>query len=100
MSVRILDFKLQRKGSLVGFADVEMQSGLQIFGITIFQGKDGLVAFPPGKPQIDTSGRVIRKEGKTQYAAVIKFKSKEVKANWSRQIVAALEASHASELAS
>jgi hypothetical protein len=97
MSARILDFKWQQNGQrLVDFADVEFTTGWALLGVVIVRDKDGgLVALPPGRPQIDQFGKTRRKaNGKTEYAAIVKFRSKEVRENWSRQIVEALKASH------
>ena len=100
MSAKILDFKPQQNGQLVGFADVEFATGWQLFGVVIIKGKDGdLVALPPGKPQIDSFGKVrLKPNGKTDYISIIKFKSQDVRRDWSKQIVAALKESYSGVL--
>lgn len=96
MSVKVLEFKPINNDKVVGFADVEFTSGMQMLGIIIIRTKDGdLAALPPGKPQLDQSGSVRKKaNGKSDYLAIIKFRSREIKDNWSNQIVKALRETH------
>lgn len=99
--VRIIDFKPHTNGSgpLVGFVDAEFASGLVLLGIVVLQGKNGLYALPPGRPQLDATGRARRKpNGKVDYAPVIKFRSKDINDKWSQQIIEALRQTHASML--
>jgi hypothetical protein len=91
-NVRILDFTAHNSGALVGFANVEFASGMQMYGVTILQGKDGRCALPPGRPQLDATGRARRKaNGKVEYAPIIKFRSRDIQGQWSSQIIEELQ---------
>lgn len=97
--VRIIDFKPQANGSLVGFVDVEFASGLQLLGIVIMRGDDGLYALPPGRPKLDATGKPRRKpNGKVDYSTIIKFRSRDIANKWSKQIIEALQHMHGSML--
>jgi DNA-binding cell septation regulator SpoVG len=51
-AVRILDWRELRKNSLLGFAKVELPSGMVISDVTILSGERGPWASPPSKPMI------------------------------------------------
>jgi DNA-binding cell septation regulator SpoVG len=51
-AVRILDWRELRKNSLLGFAKVELPSGMVISDVTILSGERGPWASPPSKPVI------------------------------------------------
>jgi hypothetical protein len=55
--MRLVSWRPITKGSLRGFATVELPVGLKIFDVPIFTGKNGLWASLPSKPQIDRDGR-------------------------------------------
>ena len=80
MNFQILDFKPLRKNSLLGFARVQLPSGLIINDCPILTSERGPWASPPSKPQIDRDGNVIRDpNGKIKYSSIIEFKSRAVR---------------------
>lgn len=58
--VRILDWREMRRNSLLGFARVELPSGMVIADVTILTGERGPYAMPPSKPMIGRDGTVMK----------------------------------------
>jgi hypothetical protein len=89
---KALAFKPHASDSLVGFIDVRMPSGLEIYGATVHVQGSRRWVNPPGKPQLDERGTALREDnGKIKYAAVLGFVSHGCRSNWSRQILRALD---------
>jgi hypothetical protein len=87
-----LDFKPVRKNSLLGFATIQMTSGLILKECTYHSLAGKSWASPPGKPQTDGSGSPMKDEkGKAKYVNIVDFASKDVRDKWSGQAVAAVE---------
>jgi hypothetical protein len=87
-----------RRSTLLGSASVAFPSGLVINDISILNGERGPWASPPGKPQLDRDGNVVRDQaGKVRYAAVVEFTSREVRTRWSASIIEALREVHPEE---
>jgi DNA-binding cell septation regulator SpoVG len=90
-TVRIIDWRPLRRNSLLGFAKVELPSGLVIADVTILTGDRGPWASPPSKPMVDRDGIVLRDEKhKIRYQPIIEFTSKTVRDRFSDQVIAAL----------
>ena len=85
-------FREVRKGALLGFADIELASGLTIVDCTLMEKDGSRWCSPPAKAHLDQDRRQVIKDGKPQYAAVITFKSKDTRDKWSAQAVEAIEA--------
>ena len=84
-----------RKGSLLGFARVELPSGMILHDVTILTGERGPWASPPSKPMIDRDGVAMKDtNGKVRYSPIVEFASKEVRERFSAAVVDALRASH------
>jgi hypothetical protein len=82
-AVRILDWRELRRNSLVGFAKVELPSGM------VITGERGPWASPPSKPMITRDGTVMKDAaGEIKYAPTIEFTSKEVRDRWSAAVIA------------
>jgi len=90
--VKCLAYKARNKGSLLGFADLEMKGGLILCDCTVHESRGTRWVSPPGKPMIGADGAAIRKDGKTAYAPVVRFASKEVRDLWSNAAVRAIAA--------
>lgn len=91
--MKILAFKELRRNSLLGFADVELSSGMIIRGVTAHETNGRRWAAPPGIPMLDENKEVIRNpDGRVSYAQVIAFVSREVGDAFSAQVLAALDA--------
>jgi len=80
------------KGTLLGFATVEMPSGLVMYDVGVHRSGSNAWASPPGKPQLDRDKQPIVKDGKLQYAKVVGFTSKDRRDRWSDAIIAELQA--------
>jgi len=94
-AVYIRDWRSLRKGSLLGFAKVELPSGMVISDVTILQGDRGAWASPPAKPMIGRDGVAIKDAtGKARYLPIIEFTTKEVRDRFSASVIDALRASY------
>ena len=93
--IQILEWKPLRKGSLLGFAKIKMPSGMILSDVTVLQGGRGAWASPPAKPLIDRDGMVQKDaNGKTKYASLVEFTSKEIRDKFSNAVIDGLRASH------
>jgi hypothetical protein len=93
--VVIEDFKLMTRNSLRGFARVRMPSGVIYHDCAVHQRGSIRWASPASKPMIGAYGTQMRgADGKAAWQPIISFVSKEVRDQFSRAIVAAIEAAH------
>jgi DNA-binding cell septation regulator SpoVG len=85
-----------RKGNLLGFAKVELPSGMVLHDVTILAGEKGPWASPPSKPMIDRDGAAMKdaRTGKIRYSPLIEFTSKEVRDRFSAGVIEGLRAAH------
>jgi len=91
----IVDFKPVERGTLRGFATIEMRSGIVMVDVAIGCSEGTWWAAPPGKPLIDRDGVVLKNpNGKVRYAAVIDFRDTATRRRWSQQVIEALRAVH------
>ena len=98
--LRILEWRPLRKNSLLGFAKVELPSGLVINDVTVLTSERGLWASPPSKPMVDRNGVTMKDpSGKLRYVQVIEFVSKETRNRFSSAVIEALRAVHPEALA-
>jgi DNA-binding cell septation regulator SpoVG len=94
-TMQIRDWRPMRKGNLLGFAKVELPSGMILNDVTILAGDRGAWASPPSKPMIDRDGLAIKDaNGKLKYSPLVEFASKEVRDRFSATVIDALRASH------
>jgi hypothetical protein len=97
IGVRIVDFRSVRRNSLLGFARVELPSGMVIADVTVMlAGTTGRPwASPPSKPMVDREGVVLKDpNGKIRYTPIIEFTSREIRTRWSDAVIAAMQAAH------
>lgn len=96
MSVVVEAFKPLLRGSLRGFARVRFQSGIIIDEITLHVANGRAWASPPSRQMVDReTGMALRDDsGKFRWQPLITFSNKNVRDNWSAQIVAAVHAAH------
>jgi DNA-binding cell septation regulator SpoVG len=93
--MKILDWRPLQRGALIGFAKIEMPSGMVISDVTILTGERGPWASPPSKPMVGRDGVAVRDQsGKTKYSPIIEFISKEIRDRFSAAVVDALRAAH------
>ena len=92
-AVRCVGFTRLERGSLLGFADLEMDSGMVLLGCTFHASNGNRWCNPPGRPQLD-SGRkpIVGGDGKIVYAACVQFVDAKTRFRWSAEAVAAIEA--------
>lgn len=92
MRMTCVGFKSLERGSLQGFADLAMDSGLVLLGCTLHDNYGRRWVNPPGRPQIDSNHKLMLDDGKILYAAIVEFSDKHIRRIWSNQAVAAIEA--------
>ena len=94
-SFQIRDWRPLRKGSLLGFAKVELPSGMVLNDVTIMSGDRGPWASPPSKPMVGRDGTAMTDgNGKVKYSPIVEFTSKEVRQRFSDGVIDGLRASH------
>lgn len=86
--LRLLGFKPLKKGGLLGFATVE----LPIIGLTIadcpVQSSHGRIwCALPSKPVLDQTGQHVKINGKGQYAAILKWRDRQISDHFSERVV-------------
>jgi hypothetical protein len=92
--MRLVSWKPVSKGSLRGFATVELALGLKLIDCPVFAGASGAWASLPSKPVLDREGRHARPGGKAQFAAVLEWRSRELADRFSAAVVALVRAAH------
>lgn len=94
-ATRILEWRPLRRDSLLGFAKIELQSGMVISDVTILSGDRGPWALPPSKPMLGRDGVAMKDQrGKIRYSPLIEFTSKEIRDRWSAAVIDAMRAAH------
>jgi hypothetical protein len=94
--MRLLAFKEVTKGSLRGFADVELPIGLVILECPVHRASNGRPwAALPAKAQVDSDGRQRRDErGKPAYSPVLKWRSDKLREAFSARVVELVAQQH------
>ena len=94
--MQIRDWRPMRKGSLLGFARIELPSGMILHDVTILTGEKGPWASPPSKPMIDRDGVAMKdaNTGRVRYSPLIEFASKEIRDRFSVAVIEGLRAAH------
>ncbi len=84
----------------MGFAKVELPSGMILSDVTILKGDRGPWASPPSKPMVGRDGVALTDQnGKTKYSPIIEFASKDIRERFSTGIIEAMRAAHPSVFA-
>jgi hypothetical protein len=97
----VREWRPLRKNSLVGFAKVELPSGMILADVTVLAGANGPWASPPSKPMIGSDGVVMKDaSGKVRYSPIIEFTSKEIRNRFSAAVIEAVREAHPEALAS
>ena len=85
--MRLISFRSFVKGSLRGFATVQLPIGLTIEDCPVFVGRNSAWAALPAKPVLDRDGRQVKPDGKPQYAAVLKWRDRDLNDRFSTAVV-------------
>jgi DNA-binding cell septation regulator SpoVG len=97
--MRLVSWRPVTKGSLRGFATVELPIGLKLHDVLVFVGRNGAWASLPSKAQIDRDGRQkTEANGKAMYAPVLEWRSRDLSDRFSEAVVALVRAAHPDDL--
>jgi hypothetical protein len=90
--MKCLAWKPLTRGSMLGFADLELGNGLILKGCTLLESNGRRWCNPPGRPTLDGERKVtIGADGRIVYASVVDFTTKAIRSKWSEAAVAAIE---------
>jgi hypothetical protein len=93
--MRLVSWKPIAKGTLRGFATVELPIGLKLIDCAVFIGTKGAWATALAKPQLDKEGRQrIGVDGKPSYSPVVEWRSCDLNDRYSAAVVAMVRAAH------
>ena len=89
-------WKPVRKGSLIGFAGVDLPIGLQIDDIVVMAAGSTIWATLPARPVLTTDGRVARLPGssKPHYVSILRWRDRKLSAAFSRRVVELVREQH------
>jgi hypothetical protein len=86
-SLRVLEFKAVRKGTLRGFASVKLPCGLVINDVVIGESSGKQWALLPSKAMIDRNGNLMHDaSGKIRYAPVNQWGTPALRDEFSRRV--------------
>jgi hypothetical protein len=94
--LRLISWRPIVKGSLRGFATVELPIGLKINDVPVLVSGKGAWASLPAKAQLDSE---IGSGGKPAYAAVREWRDRDLADGFSQAVVAAVRQAHPDDLA-
>ncbi len=89
-AVKCVRWKALERGSLRGFADIAMDSGLVLLGCTLHTSNGRTWVNPPSRAQLTSSRELVIEGGKVAYAPVIEFVDPKIRFKWSDAAVAAI----------
>jgi hypothetical protein len=93
--MRLISWKTLVKGSLRGFATIELPSGLKIHDCPVLVSSGNAWATLPSKPQIDGDGRQKTDiNGKAVYASILEWRSRELSDRFSQAVVSLVIEAH------
>jgi hypothetical protein len=94
-TVHIRDWHELRRNSLLGFATVELPSGMVIADVTIHVSHGKPWASPPSRPMMGRNGLALRDAaGKIRYQPVIEFRDRDTRTRWSDAVIEAMRRVH------
>ena len=85
--LRLVSFKTLKKGGLLGFATIEMAPGLTIADCPLQSSRGRVWCGLPAKPVLDPEGRQVEVSGKKQYAAILKWRDRDLSDRFSERVV-------------
>jgi hypothetical protein len=98
--MRLISWRPLAKGSLRGFATIELPIGLVIAEVPIFATSGRVWASLPSKPQVDKDGQHKRDvNGKLAYEAILRWRSRDLSDRFSSAVIALINEHHPGALA-
>ncbi len=85
--MRLRAWQPLRSGQVRGLATVELPIGLEISGIMVVAGKDGLWARLPQRPRVRDGRQLRGGDGQPLYEAVIAWSSRHLADAFSRKVI-------------
>jgi hypothetical protein len=87
--IRLRGFRPLAKGTLIGFADIELPGALLVHDCPVFRAKDGSAwAALPAKPVVDRDGKQkADANGKRQFAPVLEWCNRELANRFSAVVI-------------
>src|ERR1700704_3627436 len=92
--MRLLSLKPLLKGSLRGFANVELPIGLRITDCPVLTSNGKAWATLPSKPVLDRDGKHVEVNGKRQYAPILEWRDRDLSDRFSELIVGLVRQRH------
>ena len=90
---KLIEWSSLDRGTLKGYATVEMPSGMVMHDCPVFRSEDGQwSSIPASKPLVGAGGVSRDKTGKARFIPIITFTTKQHRDRWSGAVVAALRA--------
>ena len=89
--MKCVAFKTLERGSLQGFADLMMDSGLVLLGCTLHEMNNKRWVNPPSRPALTAERTLLYEGGKLVYVPVVEFIDSTTRFHWSRQAVEAVD---------
>ena len=91
MSIKCIEFREINKGALIGFAKLELPSGIIINDCQMCESNASRWVSPPSRMMRDSTDQPVVKEGKTQYIPIISFKDRATRDAWSKAALKATD---------
>jgi hypothetical protein len=76
-----------RRNTLHGFAYLELANGLQIDDVAVHIRDGRAWASLPARPMLDADGRHVVREGKPQYATILRWRTRDLADRWSAAVI-------------
>jgi hypothetical protein len=97
--MRLVSWKPIRKGSLCGFAAVELPNSLALVDCPVCVASNGHpFATLPSKPVLDKRGQHAKPNGKGQYTAIARWPNKDIATAFSDPVIELVRAQHPAQL--
>ena len=88
-SIKLLTWRSVVKGTRRGFADIELPIRLRIKDVPVHCSHGTFWVSLPAKPVLDGDGKQVEGGGKRQYAALLQWRSDELRSGFSANSAAA-----------
>jgi hypothetical protein len=82
------------RNTLHGFADLELPNCLQIDDIAVHVRDGRAWAALPARPMLDQNGRHVFHDGKPQYAAILRWRTRDLADRFSAPVVEVVRRAH------